>query len=79
MASFWKNRQRTARAIPWIASLAYLFVNLLLLPRTCEAQVARWLYRPEQRQVEVRDPAELPQYRLPRIPMPGTVARPIDD
>jgi outer membrane protein TolC len=30
---------------------------------------------PEQRQIEVRDPAELPKVRLPEVPEPATVSR----
>lgn len=74
-----ENLLRVLRSIAWIAAFAYFALGTLFSARTCEAQVGRWLYRPEQRQVEVRDPSELPQYRMPPMPAPGTVARPIDD
>ena len=49
---------------------------LLLLPAWASAQEPWRVIMPEQRNIEIRDPARLPRARLPNVPPPPTVINP---
>lgn len=53
-----------------------LFAGLVLETQTAVAQRLFPTVFPEQRVMEVRDPTQLPLYRLPEVPNPSTVSRP---
>lgn len=47
-------------------------------PSVCADEVWRFVL-PEQRNLEIRDPSQLPSVRLPNVPMPDTVSHPLTD
>ena len=64
---------------PFLRPLVLLVLLVWGVTHLAQAEEFRHFLFPEQRQIEIRDPAELPKARLPEVPEPATVSRPQPD
>jgi outer membrane protein TolC len=60
----------------WFFAVAFLIVETLGRDATRGQEPIRQLFRPDQKTIEVRDPASLPHARLYSVPPPPTVSNP---